>query len=483
MRTIIDRGFRGAGALESLIALSLTLAAITGLAPRTAEQHVAGVPDGTIRHDDARGAMHEPVVDGRRAQASPIETEAAAAYFEEARRLSGEDGGSLWGVELYGPLLFVDAPTRTVVGNMPDSAGYLSEVGDVYLGRLPSDQSPANTAVDWSGRRWTMLLWPLPSYRYDRRRLLAHEFFHRIQPQIGIPMRDPPNAHLATTDGRIWLRLEWRALAEALIRQGDERRKALADALAFRKRRHTLFPEAAAEERALELNEGLAEYTGLRLSGLPDRVLADRAAVALEARERQASLTRSFAYASGPAYGILLDDRSEGWRTGLTPESDLAILAARAYGIRESSPPDADARATRYDGDRVVADETARAERRAAELARLRARFIEGPVLNLEPGSAFRYSFDPTAAVTIPGVGTVYDAAHVTSDWGALNVESGGVLFTRTDSGITGVVVPVSQGSPEPPTEGDGWRLEVAEGWSVEPGTRAGDWRVMKSGG
>lgn len=448
MRTIIDRGFGEAARLGSLIALSLTPGSTTVLA-----------------------------------QTSPIETEAAAAYFEEARRLSDEDGGRLWDVELYGPLLFVDASTRTAVGNMPDSAGHLTPVGDVYLGRLPSDQTAANTAVEWSGRRWTMLLWPLPSYRYDRRRLLAHELFHRIQPMIDIPMRDPPNAHLATEEGRIWLRLEWRALAEALIRHGRARESALADALAFRARRRALFPAAAAEERALELNEGLAEYTGLKLSGLPERVLADRAAVALESRERQTSLTRSFAYASGPAYGILLDESVRAWRRELTSDSDLAALAARAYGIRESRLPDADARAAPYDGERIVAEESARAERRAAELARLRARFIEGPVLRLEPGSPFRYSFDPTAAVTIPDVGTVYDAARVTSDWGTLSVESGGVLFERTDAGVTGVVVPVPEGGSEPPTEGDGWRLELAAGWSIEPAARPGDWRVGRSGG
>ena len=416
-------------------------------------------------------------------QPSPIDTAMAAAYFEDARDLSREDASRLWGVELYGPLLFVDRNTRTVVANMADTAGHLSRAGDIYMGQLPADRNAANTAIEWSGRRWTMLIWPLPSNRYDRRRLLAHELFHRIQPSLGLPMRDPPNAHLDTEEGRTWLRLEWRALAEALIRDGANRKVALADALAFRARRHALFPDAAAEERALELNEGLAEYTGLELSGLPDHVLADRAAVTLESREDQTSLTRSFAYASGPAYGILLDESGEAWRGELTPDTDLAALAARAYGIREPPVADADARAARYDGDRVMADEAARAERKTAELARLRARFIEGPVLHLEPRSSFNYSFDPNAAVTIPGVGTVYETARVSSDWGVLSVESGGVLLTRTDAGITGAVVPVPDGGPVPPLQGDGWRLQLAEGWSIEPADRPGDWRAASSGG
>lgn len=132
----------------------------------------------------------------------------------------------------------------------------------VHSARLPEGVPAANTAVDWSGARWTMILWPLPDEPAERTRLLAHEMWHRVQNGLGLPASMPTNAHLDSEEGRIWLRLEWRALREALSGQGEPRRSAVADALLFRARRRSIFGAAAAEERALELNEGLAEYTG-----------------------------------------------------------------------------------------------------------------------------------------------------------------------------------------------------------------------------
>jgi hypothetical protein len=328
-----------------------------------------------------------------------------------------------------------------------------------------------------------MIMWPLPGDRYARHRLAFHEFFHRVQPALRLSPREHPNEHLATRDGRIWTRLEWRALAEALIRQGPERVAAIEDALTFRARRRALFPAAAAGENALELNEGLAEYTGLRLSGLPERVLADRAAVELASREQSDNLSRSFAYASGPAYGILLDEaeRSTGWRTRLTAASDLSELLRAAHRLRIAPEgADAESRAARYGSRRIVSQETALAERRAAAEARARERLVDGPTLTLPVGESFSYTFNPNAATPLPGVGTVYESARVTDDWGILTIESGGVLLRRGSAGIERVVVPAPRGAASAPLAGEGWRLELAPGWTVERGQRAESWEVRR---
>ncbi|HUF28780.1 MAG TPA: hypothetical protein VMM18_17495 [Gemmatimonadaceae bacterium] len=381
----------------------------------------------------------------------------------------------LWGRALSGPVLFVDRATRRVVANVADAEGRLTACEGVYVGTLPPEQNAANTAVSWAGREWTMLLAPLPRDGYARRRLIGHELFHRVQPALGIPMSDPSNAHLAGRDGRIWLRLEMRALAEALIRQRDERQTAITDALAFRARRQAEFGDAASQEAALELNEGLAEYTGWRVSGLPDHVLADRAAVRLGSAEAGESFARSFAYATGPAYALLLDDAGSPWRRGLRAGDDLAALLARAHGISGQLAGRADARAAAYDGAFVIAQETRRAERLAARSAELRGRFIDGPTLRLPVGEPFRYSFDPNQAEPLDGVGTVYASARITDEWGVLTVEGGGVLLLRdTDGRIAGVALSLRD-APAPPLHGDRWRLSLAEAWETAAGARPRD--------
>jgi hypothetical protein len=325
-----------------------------------------------------------------------------------------------------------------------------------------------------------MVMWPVSDNRYSRGRLLMHESFHRLQSDLGLPATDRANAHLGTVDGRIWTRLEWRALTEALLRTGSERRQALTDALTFRARRRALFPAAAEDERQLELNEGLAEYTGFSLSGLPRAALYDRLAVQLAQYEQQDNFARSFAYASGPAYAVLLDAAGKTWRKGLNAQSDLSAIAARAYNISDVNSSSADARIARYSATRMIADERARETRRLAIEAKLRAKFVDGPTLTIPAASKFNYSFDPNGATPLQNVGTVFESSRVTDDWGVLDVSSGGVLMRRNNGLIKAVVLSTLPAGDAPPISGDGWKLDLAPGWSVVRGARSGDWTVER---
>ena len=408
------------------------------------------------------------------AQPTPINITIARSYFEELRQLGQADGGKLWGRSVSGPMIFVDASSRTMVANEADANGVLRVQNGAWVGTLPSEINLANTSLDFGGKRWSMVMWPVSDSKYVRRRLLMHESFHRIQPALGISSPDRSNAHLGTTSGRIWTRLEWRALTEALLRTGAERQQALRDALTFRAHRRTLSPTAAEDERMLELNEGLAEYTGLVLSGLPRSVLHDRAAVQLAQHEQQESFVRSFAYVSGPAYALLLDAAGIPWRRRIRASSDLSAMTAKGYGIRTVDASGAEKLTERYNCARMIAEERARDAARVQNEARLKARFVDGPTLGLPIGNSFSFSFDPNGAISLPGVGTVYEKSRITDEWGILEVTSGGVLLLRRADGIfTGVVVPAPKAGQT--TVGEGWLLTLEPGWSVVQGSRQGD--------
>lgn len=417
---------------------------------------------------------------GASAQTSPIDLDQARAYFAEVRHLGDADNGKLWGRRVDGPILFVDPQSRQIVANMPDSAHTWRAQSGVWIGTLTPEQSPANTSIVWAGRSWSMVMWPVSDSRYSRGRLMMHESFHRIQSDLGLPATDRANAHLGTTDGRIFTRLEWRALTEALLRTGSERKQALMDALTFRAHRRALFPNAAEDERQLELNEGLAEYTGYALSGLPRAALYDRVAVQLAQYEQQDNFARSFAYASGPAYAVLLDATGKPWRRGLNAKSDLTSIVARAYDITDVNPSSTDSRATRYSPTRMIADERAREARRLATEAQLRAKFVDGRTLIIPAAAKFNYSFDPNGATPLPNVGTVFESSRVTDEWGVLEVTRGGVLMRGGSGPIWAVVLPVPGPVGDPPLAGDGWKLELALGWSVVRDARDGNWVVER---
>ncbi|NNE47252.1 MAG: hypothetical protein HKN37_11390, partial [Rhodothermales bacterium] len=116
------------------------------------------------------------------AQESEPSTHAAKWVFEEAAALSKRDAGTLWGMELDGPMLLVEPESRRVVANRSTEA--LVHSGDLYVGVLPDSVGIANTSMNWAGREWTMLMWPLPEDDYDRRSLIAHELWHRIQDEL-----------------------------------------------------------------------------------------------------------------------------------------------------------------------------------------------------------------------------------------------------------------------------------------------------------
>lgn len=409
----------------------------------------------------------------------PIDLAHARRIFDEARGIAELEGGRLWGVSLYGPILFVEASTRFVVSNHTDSRGVLESRDGVFIGKLPEDVGVANTAVLWAGVEWTMLMWPLPEQRYARRRLLAHEMFHRIQDDLGLGSSEPTNTHLDTREGRTWMRLEWRALREALLRP-SERRRAIEDALLFRATRRAIFPDKAADERALELNEGLAEYTGYKASTLPEHVLPDRAAIQLDRYDERPNFVRNFAYASGPAYGLLLDASDAAWRSFLTLESDLGDELGRALGIDAPGDPreHAQQRLKLYDGDQVVASEHARDAERLAQQEQFESRFQNHAVLRVRPTDSFRYTFNPNAVRAFGDVGTVYLTTRVTDRWGVLEVESGGALMVREGGRIAHVVLPAPVDPSATPLTGDGWTLELSEGWTLTRDANGRDWTL-----
>jgi len=415
------------------------------------------------------------------AQSKAVDVAQAKQYFDEARRICEKDAGKLWGKSLCAPMIFADPQTRGVVANQADAESRLKEQDGVFVGELPPEVNPANTAMSWAGTKWTMIIWPLPASPTARVRLMMHELFHHLQDDLGLPGSNPTNAHLATLEGRIWLELEWRALQQALARpeqRPPERKRAAEDALLFRLQRRSQFPNAAVEERELEMNEGLAEYTGYKLRGTVDAATTEAIINRLGSAADDGSFSRSFAYVSGPAYGMLLDLASASWRKGLNAKSDLGELLRQAYAI--SLPQDimaaANTRAVEYDGTALRWSETRQAEERQAALDTYKKRLIDGPVLRFQVMEKFDFSFDPNQVTPLDENTTIYPTLRVTDVWGMLEV-SDGALMKRDQGKFVGVAVeaPKDAVGKSGIVEGPGWKLSLSRGWRLAESERKGD--------
>lgn len=404
--------------------------------------------------------------------ASPTAAEIAKAksVFADAQSVSAREHGRLWGKPLYGRILLVIPATRGVIANEPDPQHLLRPEDGVYVGTLPADVVVSDAPTEWEGVRWTQLRLPaIPTDAMTRSVTLAHEMFHRLQPELHLAANATANPQLDTENGRLWLQLEWRALAAALIESGPAQTQAIRDALAFRSHRHTLFPGSAATEASMEIVEGTAQYTGI-VAAEPDMAAARwHTAADLVHPDTQFSFSRISAFMSGPAYGLLLDERMPGWREKLDEHSDLGAMLAST--LHDNAKESTEARAAVYgaSGLRVVLAD--RAAREKAMQAHYRAALVDGPTLSLT--ALGRFNFNPSTAVALGADGMVYSTFHAIAAWGTLDVKAGGVLVS-SDFRRAAVSAPASTKGPH--LEGQGWSIDLAPGWSAAPGTRPGSY-------
>lgn len=405
----------------------------------------------------------------------PLQTRVASRALAEFSRVCESEGTLLWRQSLCGPLILVDASNRAAIANRADPGGAFRKEGDVFIGAFPEQFAPSNTSIDWNGQRWATVVLPLPLDPFQRLKLLAHESFHRIQPGLGLSASDAPNAHLDTEAGRVWLRLELRALARALRFDGPTARQATADAMLFRMYRHVLFPGSDAMETAMEKQEGLAEYTGVFIALRATGENIAREARIVENADDSDAFARSFAYATGPALGLLLDRYAPGWRDRAVSASLDSMLIA-ALNVHPPDLAHAQKRAAEYGYTAVAAAESEREERRQALQAGLTARFVDGPTLDFPPAPEMMRNFNPQVLVPFPPHGTYYPTGTFSASWGKLEVQSGGALVAPDNRSLR-VSAPADLNSR--PVRGDGWVLDLAPGWTIRPSGHPGSFALI----
>jgi hypothetical protein len=403
------------------------------------------------------------------ATASAIDPTLAKQYFNELKRISDSDNGHLWDVPLYGPTMFVDQESRQVVANQPDHNGRLKAAEGVYVGTLDQTTNISNTSVEWSGTKWTMVSWDAlsPTDQYDRARLLVHESWHRIQNRIGIPAVLSDNTYLDHTDGRIDLILEFRALAAALAAKDESAQtEAIGDALTLRDYRQFKFPDN--NENAFEKNEGIAEYTGLKLCGLPDSLLCRIAGKKLQLGENNDGLTNSFAYLTGPAYGFLLDRYESDWRSKVCKGADLSTLLGTAINRQAPQGKDqlteaAERISRKYNVDELTDKIAASEQSQQHVIETFRNRLQSGGRLII-PNDNLSFSYDPNEPlVPYDTIGVIYTTLRLSGDFGVLEATEG-ILRTNDWQVYIATAPDYTNGNP---IIWPGYELQLNPGWQV----------------
>ncbi len=390
----------------------------------------------------------------------PLTPKTAKRCFTLAKEIADKDNGKLWNHRLDAPILIVDYRARKIVANQGDSEGRLTPAGKAYTGKLPATENLGATVTTWSGTRWVMVPWPAPKDDTELRHILAHEMFHYID----LAPQAVSCNHLDELNARMLIFMEWRALAAALDTESTNRKEAITDALVFRNKRYSLYPNARIAECAAEMNEGLAEYTGVRLAGGNPNEIVDLAGRNLTWSYDWSSLVNSFAYVSGPLYGLILDRLEPDWRESLAPDSDLGAILAKAVDIQLPSPIDASKIAEKYGWDKLYAREKGLDHQRQARYLSYTEKFIAGPTIRI-PVCEANFQFDPREVRVFPGHGQVYRQMRITDEWGILEVNRNGVLVSEDWTSLT-ISAPADIGKQKR-ISGNGWILQLSPGWKI----------------
>lgn len=410
-------------------------------------------------------------------QQQSVTNDSISVYFDDIKTAAKKNAG-LWNKDLYGPIMLIDPKTRTIFANETDTANVLKPNGTIYSGVLPAKVNIANTAINWNGKRWAMIMLPLSHNKQNRINLLAHESFHSIQQSLGFTFNNAENNHLDQKEGRIYLRLELEALKKAVRSSSEKELKDhLTNAFIFRKYRHSLYSNSAVTENGLELNEGMAEFTGVIVSGRNKMQATTFLANGIDSFFKNPTFVRSFAYYTIPVYGYLLYQKNKNWNKKITAKTDLTEYFIKAFAI--NIPIDLKKKATEasghYNGKAIVEEEIQREEKRKKLIAEYKARFIEDPHFEIR-FEKMNVSFDPRNIMPIEDKGTVYPNIRVTDLWGILTVENGALMSPNWDK--ISISAPVK--TDEKKVSGDGWTLELNEGYTIKKDETNGNYKLIK---
>lgn len=378
----------------------------------------------------------------------------------------------IWDHTLCGPLLFVDPQTRKLYASDADKQGLLKKQNELFTGLLPATETIANTAKEWAGVHWSMIMLPLPEGIEQQMSLLAHESWHRIQSDLGLPLTTTNNSHLSQLKGRYLLLLELRALATVLQEEGPRAEQSLVDALTFREHRYQIYPKAREQELLLEVNEGLAEYTGIVLNQNAEIItnLTNRMVHA----NKRSSLERSFAYLTGPAYGLLIDhylnqQNYSRWLKKVDSEFSFnkTLQTRLNIDIKPVNEIQVTKLAEKYDGAKLWQKEKAHFERVKQQKQRFVRQLIKGKTLTI-PLQQMQMSFDPNKVISLGPHGKVYQQITIIDHWGKIEASSG--LLIASD--FSHIKVDASQlilsDASKNVITSAGWKLSINNGWRLE---------------
>ena len=393
--------------------------------------------------------------------------EKAKKYFSEIEAICKSNNGIYSVRNLYAPVMFVDRPTRKIFANRPDKDGILKEKEGIYIGDYPRELIIDNRPQELGGTLFAMVLLPPQEDGYRLRTRAIRSLYHCYQKSLGLEPAFFNSKHIDEKNARLWLKLEWRALRNAINDSGELRVREIRDALIFRGTRRELYPNSVNDETKFENYEGLATFISVKLcedsAGQAKRRLIEN----LDRTYSFQSYGRIYGQVHGALYAWLAYVKGFDFRTVNSDTIDLSNKVKSLYNVQLPAicRDVAGSLALNYDVESIYREEEQRLANIKESLRREISTFTEKPVLYLELESPY-FDFEPENIRSLDTLGTIYTAMRVSDNWGKLTVDKGGCLVSNNFKFLRITAKNLKESKKH--VYGDGWNLLLNNDWEIE---------------
>lgn len=366
--------------------------------------------------------------------------------------LNEPESKALWNLPLSAPVIVIDHFNNKMFVTAIEDGRVQAVKEEPWDNKVPL----ANSFFDYQGQRYvTIIHAALMSASCEQRiNLLSHEIFHIYQKSLGIENQHSRNRHMDEVRGRVLLQIEMKALQQAL--SGDT--AGLYDAFYIRAYRQSLYPDN--NEDMYELNEGLAEYTGVKLSM---KNMREYVKSRLD-YDISRGYTNAFGYFTGSAYATILDEIYPEWRYDKDLGKGLQYLIKKrrpkyAAVINEKKTEEL---FIKYDYAQRIANEKEEL-RSFGDISKFEDLLIpERPKLRIN-NQKVNFTYNPNDRVISLGDAVLLRNMTIMGEWGHMDVESG---IVRLNDWSAFFLPPPSRITAET-IHGEHYKIKINRGWKL----------------
>lgn len=408
----------------------------------------------------------------------------------KAKDILEKDAGKLWGEKIWSSDILVLDNDNTIYSLYPFPGGTQTD-SFLYSRKVPENTlSQTNSIQSYEGRNYAVVM---TSYLSDSSATIIHELFHVLQ-SGKVKLLGEPVSYLDNYDAREWLRLEYQALKNALKAAQENKpnkviQAMLEDALSYRKLRQTTYAAFLDKELQIESLEGLANYTGYKLSSVTDKY--QRAIREINGREQASTYTRPFPYATGLAYGLLFDHLQLKWKTGPGHIYNFLSIYESLETKIDAGEAQISAANQRNNYAAIHEQELERKQENEKNLAYYTDRLLNKPTLKVTLADPqYTRSFDMNGTLTLGDKGIVYSSIKGV-DRSGKNFGNFSTLADKEKLGYSGIlgmpggmsyVFPLPESIDGNKVKGEFYEIELSKGWEVKKVNERGDMEIVKVG-